>query len=305
MKFLTLSFLVCFCTTVTGDAVQGTRTSPGSYGPPATVGQIQSREITESSGLAASQVSAGVYWTHNDSGDGPFIYCLNTNGRTCGTWRVTNAEARDWEDIASGPGPISGRSYLYIGDIGDNDSVRPEVVVYRVTEPTVSTSSFNSTRKRPDNTEPAEAFRMRYPDGKHDSECLLIHPVSGDLFIVTKTLFGNPGVYEAKAPLQTSQITTMRRISELKVPSIFRGVITGGSISPDGTRVALCDYFQGYELVLPGGSNNFSDIWSQRMVGFDLGVRKQGESITYRSDGKALLGTSEGKSSPIVMVVRK
>jgi hypothetical protein len=146
---------------------------------------------------------------------------------------------------------------------------------------------------------------MRYPDGKHDAECLLIHPVSGDLFIVTKTLFGNPGVYEAKAPLQANQITTMRRIGELKVPSIFRGVITGGSISPDGTRVALCDYFQGYGLVLPGGSNNFSDIWSQRMVGFDLGVRKQGESITYRSDGKALLATSEGKLSPIVMVVRK
>ena len=40
------------------------------------------------------------------------------------------------------------------------------------------------------------------------------------------------------------------------------------------------------------------------MTGFDLGKRKQGESITYRLDGKALLATSEGKQSPLIMVLR-
>ena len=80
------------------------------------------------------------------------------------------------------------------------------------------------------------------------------------------------------------------------MPSIFGGVITGGSVSPDGRRVALCDYFQGYELVLPAASKNFNDIWKQKMTGFDLGKRKQGESIAYRLDGKALLATSEGKA---------
>ena len=96
----------------------------------------------------------------------------------------------------------------------------------------------------------------------------------------------------------------MSRIATFKVPSIFRGVITGGSISPDGRRIALCDYFQGYEVVLPETSQSFSEIWSQRLVGFDLGKRKQGESITYRADGKALLATSEAKSSPVIMVLR-
>jgi hypothetical protein len=68
--------------------------------------------------------------------------------------------------------------------------------------------------------------------------------------------------------------------------------------------VALCDYFQGYELVLPAGSKDFNDIWKQKMTGFDLGKRKQGESITYRLDGKALLATSEEKQSPLIQVIR-
>jgi hypothetical protein len=97
---------------------------------------------------------------------------------------------------------------------------------------------------------------------------------------------------------------TLTRIGEIKVPSLFGGAVTGGSISPDGRHVALCDYFQGYELELPATSTNFSDIWKQKMIGFDLGKRKQGESITYRLDGMALLATSEGKHPELFQVER-
>ena len=34
--------------------------------------------------------------------------------------------------------------------------------------------------------EEAEEFRLSYPDGPHDAEALLVDPVTGDLFIVTK-----------------------------------------------------------------------------------------------------------------------
>jgi hypothetical protein len=97
-------------------------------------------------------------------------------------------------------------------------------------------------------------------------------------------------------------LNTMKRVGEVRVPSVFGGVITGGSISPDGRRVALCDYFQGYEVVLPARSSNFDEIWKERLTGFDLGKREQGESITYRLDGKALLATSEGKNAPLIQV---
>jgi hypothetical protein len=276
----------------------------GPYGQPATLATIKDKSISESSGLVASRTTPGAYWTHNDSGDGPFIYAFDTRGDSFGTFRVSGAQARDWEDIAAGPGPQPNRSYLYIGDIGDNDALRPEVIVYRVAEPVLSPATRKLTKSRPGSTEPSEAIRLRYPDGRHDAEALLVHPRTGNIYIVTKVLIANPAVYEAVAPFSAGQSITMRKVGEPRVPSLFGGAITGGNISPDGKRVALCDYFSGYELVLPAGTSSFDDIWKQKMSSFDLGKRKQGESITYRLDGKALLATSEGKQSPLLMVIR-
>jgi hypothetical protein len=279
-----------------------------AYGPPTRIATIKNGSINESSGLVASRTSPGAYWTHNDSGDGPFIYALDAHGNSLGTFRVNGAAARDWEDIAAGPGPQGpqrNRSYLYIGDIGDNDEKRAEIVVYRVPEPQLTPADKNSSKKNPRSTEPAEAIRFAYPDGPHDAEALMVHPSTGNLYIMTKVLLTNPTVYEAAAPLPTGKLITMKRIGEVRVPSIFGGVITGGNISPDGRSVALCDYFQGYEMTLPAGSKNFDDIWNQKLTSFDLGKRKQGESITYRLDGNALLATSEGKQPDLFQVERR
>ena len=294
---LHLCFLCLFAATVFAQKAP--------YGPPTTLATIKDKSITESSGLVASRTTPGAYWTHNDSGDGPFIYGLDTRGDSLGVFRVTGAQARDWEDIAAGPGPQANKSYLYIGDIGDNDGVRPEVTVYRVAEPALSATTRKFTKSRPGSTEPAEAIRLKYPDGARDAEALLVHPRTGNIYIVTKVLLVNPGVYEAVAPFTSGQSVTMRRIGEAQVLNLFGGGITGGSISPDGRRIALCDYSQGYELVLQAGTANFNDVWKQRMVPFDLGKRKQGESITYRLDSRALLTTSEGKEPPLIQVERK
>ena len=269
-----------------------------------TIATLKDKSISESSGLAASRLTPGAYWTHNDSGDGPFIYSFDTRGDSFGVFRVAGAQARDWEDMAAGPGPDRGKPYLYIGDIGDNNGARAEIVVYRVPEPALTTATRTFTKTRPGTTEPAEAIRLRYPDGAHDAEALLVHPVSGHIYIITKVVIANPAVYEAAPPFTANNPITMTRLGLVSVPSLFGGVITGGSISPDGRRVALCDYFQGYELTLPAGSANFNDIWKQKMVSFDLGKRKQGEAITYRLDGKALLATSEGKNSAVIQVKR-
>jgi hypothetical protein len=279
-----------------------TQRSLPPYGPPVQIATIKNKSISESSGLVASRLTPGACWTHNDSGDGPFIYAFDTRGDSLGVFRVTGAQARDWEDISIGPGPQRDKPYLYIGDIGDNDQQRSEVTVYRVAEPILNNSK--STSSRPEVTEPAEAIRLQYPDGKHDAEALLVHPTSGNIYIVTKVMLANPVVFEAAAPFSSGKLITMRRIGEVRVPSLFGGVITGGSVSPDGRRVALCDYFQGYELVLPSRATNFDDIWKQKMIGFDLGKRKQGESIAYRLDGKALLATSEGKQPALFQVER-
>ncbi len=50
------------------------------YGPPTVTGNIKSKDITESSGLAAPRCQNNVLWTHNDSGDDAFIFAINTAG---------------------------------------------------------------------------------------------------------------------------------------------------------------------------------------------------------------------------------
>ena len=283
--------------------VQKTKTITASnYGASTQVARLKDKAVKESSGLAASRRSPGVYWTHNDSGDGPFIYAFDARGHSRGIWRVTGATANDWEDIATGPGPKPGVSYLYIGDIGDNQSKRPEIVVYRVPEPELSKGAVSKSKAAA--TAPSEAIRLRYPDGSHDAEALLVHPLTGNIYLVTKIAFANPEIYEAPAPLTAGTIT-LKRIGTLQVPSLLGGIITGGAISPDGRRVALCDYMQGYEAVLETDSSAFDTIWNRPLVTISLGSRKQGESITYRLDGKALLMTSEGSPMPLFQIERR
>ena len=90
--------------------------------------------LTESSGLAASQRYAGVFWTIND-GPEPRLYAIDRAGASRARVRVARAAVLDWEALSLGPGRVAGRSYLYIGDIGDNQHQRKSVQVYRWRSP--------------------------------------------------------------------------------------------------------------------------------------------------------------------------
>jgi hypothetical protein len=269
---------------------------------PAQIATLEERAITESSGVVASRRNPGLFWTHNDSGDGPFVYAFDRAGRRRGVWRVEGAQARDWEDIAAAPGPGAARAYLYAGDIGDNDEKREFITVYLFPEPEAADADASSTRERPRVTATAEAIRLKYPDGAHNAEALLVHPATGDIYVVTKR-GDEAGVYKLAAGFDASAVSTLARVATLHGPGFFGSLITGGDISPDGRRVALCDYATGYELTLPEGSKSFDDIWRQKPTVIPLGPRRQGESVGYSLDGAALLATSEGSPAPLFEVV--
>ncbi len=282
------------------------RQSESVYDAPVHLADLEDSDINESSGIVASRVNPDLFWTHNDSGDGAFVYAFDRSGKSRGVWQVAGAEALDWEDIAIGPGSKAGQPYLYLGDIGDNDSRRDEIVVYRVAEPTVNADDVVVSKRRPHQTERAEALRFRYPDGKHDAEALMVHPTTGDLYIISKIRFHAASIYKAAAPLQASRVTTLKLLGKINVPSVLGGLLTGGDISPDGRRVVLCDYLQGYELSLPEKSAGEFDVtWKQPPVVINLGTRRQGEGVCYSLDGQSVLATSEGRPCPLIEVKRR
>jgi hypothetical protein len=181
---------------------------------------------------------------------------------------------------------------LYVGDIGDNQQTRKSVQVYRLEEP-----DLNATV-----SEIPETIRLRYPDHPHDAEALMVHPVTGDLYIVVKSN-ERDSVYKAKAPLSTKVVIRLQHVADLRLPAgslLTRlvGRVTGGDISPGGQSVILCDYTSGYEAVAP--KRNFDGVWKARWRTVDIGPRQQGEAVAYRSDGKAVVATSEGEEFPLV-----
>jgi hypothetical protein len=270
---------------------------------PKVIARLEDASIDESSGLVASRRNKDIFWTHNDSGDDPFIFAFDRRGKRRGVWRIEGAKARDWEDIAIGPGPERNRPYLYIGDIGDNRGARKEIIVYRVPEPVIENLDDESNRTNPRRTEMAEVIRVQYPDGAHDAEALMVHPMSGDIYIASKSVAPSAFIYKLSAPVSVESVNTLTRVGEVSLPTPFATLITGGDISPDGQRVVLCDYFGAYELRLAAASNSgFDAIWEQPVVETSLGPRGQGEAVCYRLDGAAILATSEGRNAPLIEV---
>jgi hypothetical protein len=233
--------------------------------------RLQDPRIYESSGLALSRRHQAVLWTHNDSGDDPRLYAVGSEGRTLATLTLAGVDARDWEALAAGRDD-RGRPALFVGDIGDNNGVWPDVSVYRVPEP---------ARLR-DATVPADRYRLRYPDGPRDAEALLVDPRSNRLYVATKDVAGG-GLYRAPARLRTDQVNSLRRVAS--VPP----VITDGAFTPDGRALVLRDY-QAAHLYRAGG---------RRVGSFELPLQFQGESLTVIADGRSVLAGSEGPESEV------
>ncbi len=271
------------------------------WSAPKIVGTITTAEITEGSGLAASRCQPNVFWTHNDSGDAAFVFALNETGEKLGTFKIEGAKNRDWEDIAAFKA-ASGECFLYIGDIGNNTRVRSELRIFRIKEPTVSGADENSSVKNPVKVRGVQTIIVDYPGLPRDAETLLVHPQTGDIYILTKQLFGAAGVYKLSKDYDSIKENRLTKIAELSVPATPGGFLTGGSIAGDGKHVVICDYFNAYELILPETARDFDEIWRQKPSVIELGKREQGEAVTYSADGEAIYATSEKRNSPLIKV---
>ncbi|MFD9439340.1 WD40 repeat domain-containing protein [Streptomyces sp. NPDC060006] len=234
---------------------------------------LKDPRITESSGLAASRAHPGVYWTHNDSDDGAFLYAVDSRtGETVATVTMTGVgRPRDVEAIS-----VGANGHLYVGDIGDNLGGKwDHVWIYELPEP----------KQLKDQTVRATQYDVKYADGARDAEALMVHPKTGRAYIVSKNENGG-GLYEGPAKLSASGTNIFKRTADIDL------WVTDGAFSPDGKQLSVRGYFNGIAY-------KWNDGKPKRQDGLSVPLMGQGESMTYTRDGSALLYGSEGAGSSV------
>ncbi|MCG8966942.1 WD40 repeat domain-containing protein [Streptomyces sp. CL12-4] len=233
---------------------------------------IKDPRITESSGLAASRLHPGVYWTHNDQDNGPYLYAVDgATGETVARVALSGVGTpRDVEAISIGPG-----NKIFVGDIGDNlGGTWPYVWIYELPEP----------KELKDQTVKATQYVVKYADGARDAESMVVHPKTGRVYIIDKNEDGGH-LYEGPAKLSSSGTNVFRPTVPVDLWA------TDAAFSPDGEQLAVRGYLGGIWYAWNGGK-----IQRKGRISVPLG---QGESATYTADGEKLLLGMEGANSPV------
>lgn len=255
-------------------------------GSPEARGTIENVEIDELSGVAASGRFDDVLYAHNDSSDSSRIFALTTSGTHLATYELTGARNDDWEDIARAQCAFG--DCLYIADIGDNVLDRASYSIYLIAEPASIEPGVHSIA--------AEQVSFTYPDGSHDAEVLLVHPVTGEVTIVTKEADGPASIY-ALPSLVPDGMVTATKVGEVEPPK-GSSKLTGGSVHPDATGILLRTKTRlFYWAMVP--EQTVAEALAGEACQLELADETQGEAVTWLRAGDGILTIGEGINPPV------
>ena len=264
--------------------------------------RLGSKDLDEVSGMTTASAS-GTLWLHNDSGDGPFLYAVESKtGTLRAIVKVRGAKSEDWESLTHGPG-----GFLYVGDIGDNDEERREVALYRLKEPPIPRPA-GARREGRAYSGDISTFPLVYPDRPHNAETLLCHPKTGALYILTKEKDGGSEVFAVPSLARPGVRQVLRRVGRFRLPAPTPAdrarhhgglLVTDGAISLDGREIAVATYSRLLLYAVPPGKPLEAAL-SSRPRSFPLPADlAQCEALCYAEDGKSILLTGEGEGAPL------
>jgi hypothetical protein len=270
-----------------------------AYGTPEQTGTVDKAGPSALSGLALSRTQPGIAFVHDDH-DRAVVYAIDLQGRVHARFTLDDTGASDLEDIAVGP--CGAGSCVYLGDIGDNASVRGEYAVLRFAEPTVPSEPGTTS-----SSVEYERFAFHYEDGSHNAESLLVAP-DGTLYVITKVAPGTGGsvradgpssVYGLPLPLAKGEITTAHKVATLPVPAGDDQAASAAAAHPCGLGFLLRTYDRVYEFRAPAGAS-FEAAFAATPQVVAMPNEPQSEGIDYRSDGRGFVTSGEGAGAPIV-----
>ena len=211
---------------------------------------LQTPDLDENSGLIFYNNNI---ITFNDSGGEANLYEINANtGNITRTVTITNATNVDWEDITQDA------SYIYIGDIGNNNGNRTDLKIYKIAK-----NDYNGS----DDIAVAEIISYSYADQldftsnpnntNWDAEGLISY--SDQLLIFSKNWVDN------RVNVYSIPKTNGTYSALLKSSYNTNGLITSAEISLNENIIYLIGYSSSqapFMYTIHGIPNNSLDIFS-------------------------------------------
>ena len=228
--------------------------------------------VPESSGLAPADLP-NTYYSFGDDGNGPWLYKITGAGDAVGDRLDLATTNTDWESLSRDP-----QGKYYIGDCGNNESLRRDLVIHKV---------------RPDQPSQVQDIHFTYPDQTEfppkkkarnfDVEASLWH--EGRVWLFTKdrgqartskvyTVPDQPGTYKAQL------------VTSLAIP----GEVTDAALRPDGRRLVLLG--RGELFILDGTS--WADLLKAPPRRVDLTGTGQTEGAVFKDEKTLLISTEQG-----------
>lgn len=239
-------------------------------------------KVKEVSGMEKFPES-DLIWMINDSGNKNIIYGLKPGNSTLKTIEITNAENKDWEDLAR---DTSGN--LYIGDFGNNRNEREDLVIYKIKNPGKFTSEKTRATKIFFSLEDQTEYPPKRKNRNFDIEAFA--HLNGKLYLFTKnrssksngmskiySLPDEPGEHKAQL------------IGEFQTCAKNSCRITAASVSEDQKKLILLTNKSIY-VITDFEKDNFA---GGKIEHLELGHNSQKESVCFKDSTSLYLSDEQ------------
>jgi hypothetical protein len=174
-------------------------------------------------------------WSSNDHGDKARIFNFDTKGMLLKTFYLQGVDAKDFEALACN----SENGDLFIGDIGNNENIRFDLCIYRVSREQYDKSQAEKPYPIPFFYEDQKSFPPSQADRDFDCEALFYFKDS--LYLFTKNRSGDlfSVCYSLPAYASTGSDSSVQIIATRLDSVKLTRWVTSADISPDGKKVVL------------------------------------------------------------------
>ncbi len=236
------------------------------------------KKLDENSGIV--QMKDSTAWFIQDGGNSDKLYKVAFDGRLLRELQVKNGKNIDWEDLASDP-----NGNVYIGDFGNNESDRKDLVIYKVPNPEVEKGEKIDAKKIKFTYPEQKKFPPKNKKQQFDSEAMFYY--DGHLYLITKNrtrpFTGLARIYRVPAKKGKHQASLVGTFTTCNDQESCK--VTAATVSNDGKTIVLLGNGKLWIYTNFKGADFSNGVVKE----IDLGIRTQLESVCFANANTLLL----------------